>query len=350
MDFGLLGPLVVRDGTRYVPVSAPRQRVLLAALLLSAGRVVGLDALAEVLWDGQPPAGARGALHSAVQRLRSTLGPSGAGLVETRPPGYLIRVDDGTFDVREFNVLAARGHAAAAAGTWAQAARLLREALGLWRGDPLADVPSQLLRDREAAPIEDQRRQALAARVDADLHLGRHGEVVAELRQLVMAHPLQEQFHAQLMLSLYRSGRPADALAAYQDVRRVLADELGIDPGPEIRLLHQRILAADSELLLAADGEPSGSGPAALISPAAPGRGDPAAARGQVVPRHLPAATRHFTGRAEALKALAALAAEAAEASHGTVISVIDGTAGVGKPFAGEDLAGLRPHQIARRG
>ena len=252
MDFGLLGPLVVRDGTRYVPVSAPRQRVLLAALLLRAGRVVGLDALAEVLWEGQPPAGARGALHSAVQRLRSTLGPSGAGLVETRPPGYLIRVDDGEFDVREFSVLAARGHAAAATGTWAQAARLLREALGLWRGDPLADVPSQLLRDREAAPIEDQRRQALAARIDADLHLGRHGEVVAELRQLVTAHPLQEQFHAQLMLSLYRSGRPADALAAYQDVRRVLAGELGIDPGPELRLLHQRILAADSELLLPA--------------------------------------------------------------------------------------------------
>ena len=345
MDFGLLGPLVVRDGTRYVPVSAPRQRVLLAALLLSAGRVVGLDALAEVLWDGQPPAGARGALHSAVQRLRSTLGPSGAGLIETRPPGYLIRVDDGEFDVREFSVLAARGHAAAAAGTWAQAARLLREALGLWRGDPLADVPSQLLRDREAAPIEDQRRQALVTRIDADLHLGRPGAVVAELRQLVTAHPLQEQFHAQLMLSLYRSGRPADALAAYQDVRRVLAGELGIDPGPELRLLHQRILAADSELLLAVDGELSGSAPAALISPAASSRSGPGAAREAVVPRQLPAATRHFTGRAEALKALAALAAEAAEARTGTVISVIDGTAGIGKTTLALHFA----HQVAER-
>ena len=343
MDFGLLGPLVVRDGTRYVPVSAPRQRVLLAALLLKAGRVVGLDTLAEVLWEGQPPAGARGALHSAVQRLRSTLGPAGAGLVETRPPGYLIRVDDGEFDVREFSVLAARGHAAAAAGTWAQAAGLLREALGLWRGDPLADVPSQLLRDREAAPIEDQRRQALAARIDADLHLGRHGEVVAELRQLITAHPLHEQFHAQLMLSLYRSGRPADALATYQDVRRVLAGELGIDPGPELRLLHQRILAADSELLLAA-GELSSSAPAEL-SPPAPGRGGPAAGQDRVVPRQLPTATRHFAGRAEALKALAALAAEAAEASHGTVISVIDGTAGIGKTT----LALYFAHQVAER-
>ncbi len=160
-------------------------------------------------------------------------------------------------------MLAARGHAAAEAGTWAQAASLLREALGRWRGEPLADVPSQVLRDREVPPLADQRLHALAARIDADLHLGRHGEVVAELRQLVAAHPLQEQFHAQLMLSLYRAGRQADALAAYQVVRHVLADQLGIDPGPELRLLHQRILGADSELLLPAVAEPSGSPPAA---------------------------------------------------------------------------------------
>jgi DNA-binding SARP family transcriptional activator len=347
VDFGLLGTLVVRDGARAVSVSAPRQRVLLAALLLGAGRAVSLDALAEVLWDGQPPAGARGALHSAVQRLRSTLGPSGAGLIETRPPGYLIRVDDGEFDVREFSALVARGHAAAAAGIWAQAASLLREALGLWRGEPLADVPSRLLRDREAPGLKDQRLQALVTRIDADLHLGRPGEVLAELRQLVTAHPLQEQFHAQLMLSLYRSGRQADALAAYQDVRRVLAAELGIDPGPELRLLHQRILAADSALLLAADTEPAGSAPAgsapATLSSAAPGRGDQAAAREHVVPRQLPAATRHFTGRAEALKALGALAAEAAAASQATVISVIDGTAGIGKTTLALHFA----HQVA---
>ena len=166
MDFGLLGTLVVRDGTRDVPVSAPRQRVLLAALLLGGGRVVSLDDLAEVLWEGEPPAGARGALHSAVQRLRSTLGPSGVGLIETRPPGYLIRVGDGAFDVREFSALAARGHAAAAAGTWAQAASLLREALGLWRGEPLADVPSQLLRGREAPAIKDQRHRAAQFRAN----------------------------------------------------------------------------------------------------------------------------------------------------------------------------------------
>ena len=164
----------------------------------------------------------------------------------------------------------------------------------MWRGEPLADVPSQLLRDREAPAIKDQRLQALVTRIDADLHLGRPGEILAELRQLVTAHPLQEQLRAQLMLSLYRSGRQADALAAYQDVRRVLAAELGIDPGPELRLLHQRILTADSELLLAAGTEPSGSASATLRPPA------------PVVPRQLPTATRHFTGRAEALEALRA--------------------------------------------
>jgi tetratricopeptide (TPR) repeat protein len=197
-------------------------------------------------------------------------------------------------------------------------------------------VPSRLLRDREVPPIEDQRLQALAARIDADLHLGRHGEVVAELRQLVAAHPLQEQFHAQLMLGLYRSGRPADALAAYQDVRRVLAGELGIDPGPELRLLHQRIRAADGELLIAAGGSrgPSGSAPTSLSPPAA---------RENVVPRQLPAATRHFAGRAGTLRALTELAAEAAGASQATVISVIDGTAGIGKTT----LALRFAHQVA---
>jgi DNA-binding SARP family transcriptional activator/tetratricopeptide (TPR) repeat protein len=348
VDFGLLGPLIVRDGARHIVVSAPRQRVLLAALLLSAGRVVSVDALAEMLWEEQLPAGARGALHSAVQRLRSTLGPPGSGLVDTRPPGYLIQIGDGEFDVRQFAALAARGHAAAGAGLWAQASGLLREALGLWRGEPLADVPSQVLRAREVPHLEDQRMQALGLRIDADLHLGRHDEVVAELRQLVAVHPSREHLHAQLMLGLYRGGRQADALAAYQDVRRVLADELGVDPGPELRRLHQRILAADPGLLLAAGSQLSGSTPASP-SPPATGAPSPAAPDGSgsaqepVVPRQLPPATRHFVGRADALKALAGLAAEATEVSRAVVISAIDGTAGIGKTTLAVHFA----HQVA---
>ena len=331
MDFGLLGPLRVRDGARHVSVSAPRQRVLLAALLLSAGRVVSLDSLAGTLWEGGAPAGARGALHSAVQRLRSTLGPAGASLIETRPPGYLINAEDAGLDIREFSELAARGHAAAQAGTWPEAASLLREALGRWRGEPLEDVPSQVLRNREVPHLADQRLHALAARIDADMHLGRHGEVVAELRQLVAEHPLQEQFHAQLMLSLYRtgqavrrpgrlpgrtarSGRPArhrprpraQAAASAHPGRRQRA------PAPRRRRTAQ---------------SPTGS--------AQPVRRPwhPLAGPGQeyVVPRQLPAATRHFAGRDEALKALAGLAAEAAAGSPETVIAVIAGTAGIGK-------------------
>ncbi len=275
MDFGLLGPLTVSDGARPVTVSAPRQRVLLATLLLSAGRVVSVDTLTEVLWDGEPPAGARGAMHSAIQRLRSALGQAGAGLIGTRPPGYVLRLGDSGFDVREFEVLAARGRAAARAGAWAQAAGLLREALGLWRGEALADVPSQLLRQREVPPLEDLRLQVLGTRIDADLALGRHGEAVAELRQLVAAHPLWEHFHAQLMLGLYRSGRQGDALAAYQDVRQVLAGELGVDPGPELRLLQQQILAADPALVLTGNGA-AGAGPPGPA--AAPASGAPAPA------------------------------------------------------------------------
>src|SRR5206468_5782785 len=170
------------------------------------------------------------------------------------------------------------GQEAAETGSWAQAAGLLREALGLWRGEALADVPSQLMRDREVPPLEDQRLQVLGARIDADLRLGRHGEVVAELRQLVTAYPLREHFHAQLMLGLYLSGRQADALSAYQDVRRLLAGELGVDPGPELQALHQRILAADPGLLPADGGQatarpptagPAAAGPAAAAQAAA---------------------------------------------------------------------------------
>jgi DNA-binding SARP family transcriptional activator len=383
VDFGLLGPLTVSDGARPVAVSTPRQRVLLTTLLLSAGRVVGVDTLAEVLWDGEPPAGARGALHSAIRRLRSALGPAGGGLIGTRPPGYVLRLGDSGFDVREFEVLAARGRAAAQAGAWAQAAGLLREALGLWRGEALADVPSQLLRQREVPPLEDLRLQVLGARIDADLALGRHGEVVAELRQLVAAHPLWEHFHAQLMLGLYRSGRQGDALAAYQDVRRVLAGELGVDPGPELQLLQQRILTADPALILAGNGaaipgklsppapgssapgkpgpstpgppSPSalgapdppdagargmagpGAEPGPAAAPAQPGPGDAPAVWAPVVPRQLPVAARHFAGRAGALTALAGLAAETGGASRAMVIAVIEGTAGIDKTKPGAE-------------
>jgi DNA-binding SARP family transcriptional activator/tetratricopeptide (TPR) repeat protein len=341
VDFGLLGPLLVRDGPTQVTVSARRQRVLLATLLLNTDRVVSLETLAETLWDGTPPAGARGALHSTVQRLRSTLGPAGSGLVHTRPPGYLIEVGEGALDVRTFGALVAEGQVAASAGRWDKAASLLRDALGLWRGEPLADVPSALLRTREVPRLEDQRLQALTLRIDADLRLGRHRELVPELRQLVAAHPLRENFHAQLMLGLYRSGAPADALAAYQDIRRLLANELGVEPGPELRRLHQAMLAGDPELLRVPGGQP----PAGLA--AAPAAAEPAREplSQPVVPRQLPAAARHFAGRADELRRLTGLLADAAQASPAVAIAAIDGAAGVGKTTLAVHFA----HQVADR-
>ena len=344
MEFGLLGPLLVRDGGRPVVVSAPRQRVLLAGLLLNAGQVVSLDALADMLWEGQPPAGARAALHSAIQRLRSTLGPAGPALIATRPPGYVLQLGDGEFEVRQFGVLAARGQTAAEAGAWAEAAGLLREALDLWRGKALADVPSALLQSREVPPLEDGRLQVLSLRIDADLRLGRQGELVGELRQLVAAYPLLEHFHAQLMLGLYRAGRQGDALAVYQDARRVLAEELGVDPGPELRTLHGRILAGDPGLLQAPAGRPPDAPPPGPLADAA-APGPPGAGHEPMVPRQLPVAVRHFAGRADELKELARLAGEAGGAGRAVVISAIQGTAGIGKTALAVHFA----HQVAGR-
>ena len=332
MDFGLLGPLLARDGGTAVRLP-PQQRVLLAALLLRPGQVISAGELTEAVWDGRP--GGRGALHTAVQRLRSALGPAGGALIRTRPPGYVIELGGGDLDIRRFAVLAASGRAAAQSGEWARAAEEFRAALGLWRGEPLADVPSELLRAREVPHLQEQRLTVLAARIDADLRLGRPEALVAELAQLVIAHPFREGFHAQLMLALYRSGRLADALAAYQDVRRRLACELGADPGADLRDLHQRMLRGDPGLHLPPQPEPQ---PPPVPQPVP--QPDPA------VPRQLPAAVRHFAGRTAELATLAALLEEVQAGTGATVvISAIDGTAGIGKTALAVHFA----HQVADR-
>jgi DNA-binding SARP family transcriptional activator len=371
VEFGLLGPLLVRDGGTRLIVSAPRQRVLLAALLLKAGHVVSADEIGEALWDGRPPGGARGALHSGVQRLRATLGPAGPGLILTRPPGYLIEIGDGELDLHRFGRLASTGRTAAAAGQWEQAADALREALALWRGEPLADVPSPVLQARETPSLAEQHLHVLASRIEADLHLGRHGELVPELRQLVLAQPLRERFHAQLMAAYYLAGRQADALAAYQHVWRVLDAELGVEPGPELKRLHTQILNADPGLIPAASRRPA-PGPAAAgrhggpaeagSGPAAAGYAGGAAPSRRQGPAQLPAAIRHFTGRAGELAALGELLASpgmaggfGAAGGSGTaapgqaagpvVISAIDGPPGIGKTALAIHFA----HQVAHR-
>jgi len=370
VEFGLLGPLLVRDGGTRLIVSAPRQRVLLAALLLKAGHVVPADELGDALWDGRPPAGARGALHSGMQRLRATLGPAGSGLILTRPSGYVIEIGDDELDVRRSGRLASTGQTAAAAGRWEQAADALREALGLWRGEPLADVPSPVLQARETPSLSEQHLHVLASRIEADLHLGRHGELVPELRQLVLAHPLRERFHTQLMAAYYMAGRQADALAAYQHVWRVLDAELGVEPGPELKRLHTQILNADPGLIPAFSRRPPpdpaaasrhGSLPEPGSRSAAARRAGQAAPSRREGPAQLPTAIRHFTGRADELAALSGLLASAGMAagtgtagpgtadprmaSGPVVISAIDGPPGIGKTALAVHFA----HQVAHR-
>ena len=257
-EFGILGPLEVARAGRAVPLGGPRQRAVLALLLLEPNRVVSLDRLAEDVWGGHPPEGWVTTVQIYVSHLRQALEPDRARgaageVLVTRNPGYLLRVDGEHLDATRFQDGFAAGRAALEAGRYAEAAGTLRQALGLWRSGVLADLADYAFTRPEAARLEELRLAATEARIDADLALGRHDTLTAELEQLVATHPLREQLHGQLILALYRSGRQADALAAYQRVRDLLADELGIDPGEPLRRLHASVLAQDPALDWAGD-------------------------------------------------------------------------------------------------
>jgi DNA-binding SARP family transcriptional activator len=267
MEFCLLGPLAVRRDGVVVPIPPGKQRVLLAALLLDAGRVISLDELAETMWGPAPPRSARVTVQNYVKRLRSALGDAGHARIATQPGGYVISVGPGELDVSRFEALLASARVAAGAGRWDVAAREACAALSLWRGEPLADVDSDALARCETPRLAEMRLQALELRIDADLHLGRHAEVIAELRWLTGAHPLCERLHAQLMLALYRDDRQGEALAAYRQARRLLVDELGVEPGARLRDLHQRMLAADPALAAPRAGPAVTDGPP-LMAPA----------------------------------------------------------------------------------
>ena len=237
----MLGPLeVLADGE---PVSLPRkkQRALLALLLLRAGEVVSTDELIEELWAGKPPATAKDALQNYVSQLRKALGPE---VIVTRDPGYVLEATAEQTDLGRFERLVAEARAEDAN---ARAAKL-REALGLWRGPPLADLAYESFTGLEVARLEELRASAQADLVDAELELGRHAELVAELETTIAERPFDERPRAQLMLALYRAGRQADALEAYHQARRTLDEELGLEPGAQLRELEQAILRQDTAL------------------------------------------------------------------------------------------------------
>ena len=242
MDFRILGPLEVVDDGRRLPIGQGRESALLALLLLRANEVIAADVLIEELWRGEPPATGAKSLQVYVSRLRKRLG---ADVIATRVPGYSVRVGRDQLDLLRFERLVeeARGVEAPAA-----AAATLRDALSLWRGPPLAEFASEAWAQPEIGRLEELRLAALEDRIDADLALGRHADVVGELEVLVSGNPYRERLCGQLMLALYRSGRQAEALAAYRDTRRVLDEELGLEPGQELGELERRILAQDERL------------------------------------------------------------------------------------------------------
>ena len=248
MDFLILGPLELRNGSEPIPLTGARQRGLLALLLLHRNEVLGSDRLIDELWGAAPPPTAAKALQNAVLQVRRALGEH-AGALRTEGGGYALRVEPGELDAERFEQLHAEGRAAIDAGDHAAAAKRLREALGLWRGPPLADLSYEGFAQPEIARLEDERLAALEDRIEADLALGRHAALVPELEAEVARHPLRERLRAQLMTALYGAGRQAEALEAFHDARRTLLDDLGIEPGPALRDRHEAILRQDPALL-----------------------------------------------------------------------------------------------------
>ena len=245
MEFRILGPLEIRQNEHAVTCKGAKQRLLLAALLLHANEVVSSDRLIEALWGERPPVTAAKALQMHVSQLRRLLEPD---LLVTRPPGYELRVAREQLDLAQFETAVDDARAAADRGQTGEAASLFGEALALWRGPPLADLTFEEFLRPEITRLEELRLIAIEDRIDAELALGRHAALVPELEAAAAEHPLRERIRGQLMLALYRSGRQAEALDVYRDTRRLLVDELGLEPGRELKTLEQQILDQDPNL------------------------------------------------------------------------------------------------------
>ena len=245
LEFRVLGPLEVRAGGSVLQLGGTRQRAVLALLLTHANEIVSSDRLIDGLWAGELPASATNTLQGYISHLRKALGED---VIETRAPGYGIRVGPGELDLDRFEQAVERGRGQLDAGETGAAAHTLREALALWRGKALADFAFESFAQGEIARLEELRLAALEKRIDAELALGRESELVGELERLVVEHPLRERVRGQLMLALYRSGRQTEALAAYQDARASLVDELGLDPGPALQELERAMLRQDPAL------------------------------------------------------------------------------------------------------
>ncbi|MBA2947109.1 AfsR/SARP family transcriptional regulator [Streptomyces himalayensis] len=306
LRFSVLGPVRAWRGAEPLPTGSPQQRALLAALLLREGRTATAHELIDALWGDEPPSQALAAVRTYASRLRKVLDP---GVLVSESGGYAIRTGGQALDLSLAEELSADAEKARNAGDLCQARALINKTLGLWDGEPLANVPGPYA-ETQRTRLEEWRLQLLESRLDMDLEQGCHAEAVSELTALTAAHPLRERLRELLMLALYRSGRQAEALAVYADTRRLLADELGVDPRPGLRELQQRILQADP----------------ALAEPSAPAA-EPAA--GPVRPAQLPATVPDFTGRSSFVSELS----DVLSSAEGRVmaVSAVAGIGGVGK-------------------
>jgi DNA-binding SARP family transcriptional activator/tetratricopeptide (TPR) repeat protein len=351
--FAVLGPIRAWLGEQELDLGSPQQRAVLAALLLRRGRPVPLAELLDAVWGEEQPAASVSVLRTYVSRLRKVLEPErGAAeaplLVVSVGDGYLVRLPEDALDLAVFEQRVTEAKRLRAAGELSAAADLLHAALGGWQGAALAGLPGPLA-ESEGSRLNEERLTALEIRLDLDVELGRHGEVIAELISLTGKHPLREQLCRLLMLALYRSGRQAEALEAYRRTRSTLVAELGIEPGVPLQDLHDRILAADASLAPSSSQEESPAADPQPESPAAPP--DPPtdlvrpAEAPAVRPAQLPADLPTFTGRYVELDQTRALLPEGGSLPATVVISAIGGMAGIGKTT----LAVHWAHRIADR-
>jgi DNA-binding SARP family transcriptional activator/Tfp pilus assembly protein PilF len=339
--FRMLGPLEVRTGQEWIGVSAPKWRTVLAVLLLNHGEVVSTDRLIAEVWGERPPSKATNLVSIHVHRLRRLIDDAQGRILVTRAPGYQIRLAPGDLDAERFSSLAVAGRSALSGGDGQRAADLLTEALGLWRGQALADVPPSALVSAEADRLEESRIEALELRIQADLACGRQAQVVAEVRRLLADNPIREGLWALLIRALYSSGRQAEALEVYARARQVIADELGVDPSAELQRLYQQILAAeagqqppDARTQPGAD-SPFADSPFADSPAESPGGTfqSPGPAEPLPLVAQLPADIPDFTGRAEHVQNLRDLLSgpQRPDSPGAVVVAAVIGTGGLGK-------------------
>ncbi|MCZ4100799.1 AfsR/SARP family transcriptional regulator, partial [Streptomyces sp. H39-C1] len=307
LRFAVLGPVRVWRDDQPIVTGSPQQRALLAALLLRGGRTATASELLDALWGETAPTTALAALRSYAFRLRKALG---ADALVTESGGYALHVASDGLDFAVAERLAAEAEKARGAGDPARARELLATALGMWSGEPLAGLPGPYA-EAQRTRLEEWRLTVIETRLELDLELAAHAEAVSELTALSAEHPLRERLRCLLMLALYRSGRQAEALGVYADTRRLLADELGVDPSAELSDLHQRILEADSNLGISAQMD------------------EPVSIQGR--PAQLPGTVPDYTGRAVFVRELSSQLANAAENGVLIAVSALAGLGGVGK-------------------